>query len=201
MNTIKECFNTILCGNRQDSRLAARQVKKLLYNLQDQDKFKDIKNIINNASSEYDKISENWRQENFVIAISVIYFLHDHKKQPDFLFSWLFYLLQHENGYIRHAAVRMLKNELSPLTVYIRFPKYKPESCDPTPEQTNDILYSLFLYLDDLSAFLWLPKYKRYKYINSLPIGPYKSTQMVLAYLEELCGRKFLDRLVRQGGF
>jgi hypothetical protein len=198
MNTIKECFNTILRGNEGESRVAAREVRKLLYSARGgEDKYKDIKNLVNGAPGEYAKISEGWRRENFVMAVSVIYFLHDRENQPDFLFPWLFDLLQHDNGYIRHAAVRMLEHEIGPLTVHIRCPGHKPGYFGKlTAEQADNILHSLFLYLNNLSSTLWQPKHKRYKYIDSLPTSPYKSVQMILVELEESCGRKYLDRLI-----
>lgn len=190
INTIKECFDVILHGNKNDSRLAARRVRKLLYSSQSgRDKFIDIKNIINDAPREYAKISEEWQQEDFVMAISVIYYLHDMEKQPDFLFPWLFQLLQHSNGVIRYAAVRMLTNELGPLTVHIRVPGYKSDRLKQ--EQADSILHSLFMSLNGLLSVLWEPKYKRYKYIDSLPASPYKSVQMVLAEMEESCSRKY----------
>lgn len=194
INTIKECFNTILRGNKSDSRLAARRVRKLLYGSQGGgDKFEDISNLINDAPSEYAKISEDWRQEDFVMTISVIYYLHGREEQPDFLFPWLFQLLQHPNGLIRYAAVRMLDNQLGPLTVHIRVPGHKSDRLKP--EQADSILYSLFSSLNGLLSVLWQPKHKRYKYIDSLPASPYKSVQMVLAEMEESCGQKYLDRL------
>ena len=91
MKTFIEYFNIILTGDRDTSRKAAREVRKLLYSSQGgDDKYKEIKNLVNNAPDEYAKISEEWRQENFVMAISVIYFLHNRENQPDFLFPWLF---------------------------------------------------------------------------------------------------------------
>ncbi len=190
MNTIKECFNTILRDNEKNSRLAARKVRKLLYSSQsDRKEFKDIKNLVNDAPSEYTKISENWRQENFVVAISVIYFLHGREEQPDFLFPWLFQLLQHSNGIIRYAAVRMICHELGTLTVHVRIPDYKSDRLKP--KQADNILHGLFVNLNRLLVISWGPKYKRYKYIDSLPASPYKSAQMVLAKMEEFCGRKY----------
>jgi len=199
MDSIKACFDTILRGDEEESRLAARAVRKLVYSsaASNKDKYEDIAVLVRTAPENYIRISEDWRQENFVMAVSVIYFLHDRENQPDFLFPWLFDLLQHENGYIRHAAVRMIINEIGPLTVHIRCPGHKPGYFGKlTPEQADNILYSLFLYLHNLSAALWLPKYKRYKYIDSLPTSPYKSVQMVLAELEESCGRTYLDHLI-----
>ncbi|MBI2459541.1 MAG: hypothetical protein HYV53_03245 [Parcubacteria group bacterium] len=199
MDSIKVCFDEILRGNKEKSRLAARAVRKLVYSsaASNKDKYEDIAVLVRTAPENYTSISEDWRQENFVMAVSVIYFLHDRENQPDFLFPWLFDLLQHNNGYIRHAAVRMIINEIGPLTVHIRCPGHKPGYFGKlTPEQADNILHSLFLYLHNLSVALWQPKYKRYKYIDSLPTGSYKSTQMVLAELEESCGRVYLDRLI-----
>ena len=129
MITFPELFRAILTADKDESRQAARGVRKFLYssNGKSKDDYKnesrDIKDIINRAPGEYAKIAENWRQENFVIAISVIYYLHDEKQnQPDFLFPWLFNLLQHKNGNVRHAAVRMIDHEMGTLTVHLRFP-------------------------------------------------------------------------------
>jgi len=106
MDSIKACFDTILRGDEEESRLAARAVRKLVYSsaASNKDKYEDIAVLVRTAPENYIRISEDWRQENFVMAVSVIYFLHDRENQPDFLFPWLFDLLQHENGYIRHAA-------------------------------------------------------------------------------------------------
>ncbi len=192
MNTIKECFDTILKSGKEKSHQAARRVRKLVYSSQGgKDKYEVLKNIINGAAGEYAKISEEWRQEDFVVAVSVIYFLHDREEQPDFLFPWLFQLLQHSNGVIRYAAVRMFINEIGPLTAHIRVPGYKSDRLKP--ELADNILYSLFVSLNGLIAALWQPKYKRYKYIDSLPASPYKSVQMVLAELEDSCGKKYID--------
>jgi len=189
-----------LHGEKSDSRLAARKVRKLLYSstgTYNREKFIDIANLIKNAPGEYEKISEGWRQENFVLAVSVIYYMHDREDQPDFLFPWLFQLLEHPNGVIRYASVRMLSHEIGPLTVHIRFPNHKPGYFGKlTPEQADTILHSLFINLNELMGTLWQSKYRRYKYIDSLPASPYKSVQMVLAELEESCGHKYIDHFI-----
>ena len=41
----------------------------------------------------------------------------------------------------------------------------------------------------------WQPMYKKYKYIESLPSGTYKSAQMILSHLEEDCGNEYVRRL------
>ena len=199
MATFLECFNSILKGDKEESRKAARQVSKLVYSSwgDGREKFDAIATIVENAPKEYEKIKEDWRQENFVMAVSVMYFLHNKREQPDFLFDWLFDLLQHSNGYVRYAGVRMLKNELGPLTVHIRIPDYEREygKCDPSPEQANIIILELYKNLTDLASDLWKPSYKKYKYISSLPSGPYKSVQMVLGTMEEYCGEFHMDFL------
>lgn len=74
MNTIKECFEEVLRGNRDESRRAARRVGKLVFSSGVNDKYKDIENLVENAPVAYEKISEDWRRENFTAAVSVIYF-------------------------------------------------------------------------------------------------------------------------------
>lgn len=189
VNTIKDCFNTILQDIEKESYLATRKVRKLLYSSStgDREIYKEIAEIIEKAPITYAKISENWRQENFVIAISVIYFLHNKEDQPDFLFPWLFQLLQHPNGYIRYSAVKIISHEIGPLTYHIRFSKEKSRLNRFLPEQADYILHSLFMNLNILADSLYESKYKKYKYIDSLPASPYKSVQMILANLEESC--------------
>ena len=194
MNTIKECFNTILNGGREESRQAARRVRKILYSSYgEHSKYEEIKEVVNNAPCTYAQISDEWRQENFVLAVSVIYFLHDRENEPGFLFPWLLELIQHNNGYIRHAAVRMFEHEIGPLTANIRVPGYSSERLKP--EHADRILHLLFTSLNGLQSFLWQQKYKRYKYIDSLPASPYKSVQMVLAKLEDSCGHEYFSKL------
>ena len=83
--------------------------------------------MVKDAPEVYNKISEDWRRENFVVVVSVVYFLHDREAEPDFLFPWFFQLLQHPNGVIRYATVRMLSHELGPLSVYNRIPGFKTD--------------------------------------------------------------------------
>ncbi|MFH1170299.1 MAG: hypothetical protein V1704_01945 [Candidatus Vogelbacteria bacterium] len=60
MDTLKECFKIILTGDREVSRLAAREVRKLVYSSRSgRDEFDDIKNLINTAFDGYVKISED----------------------------------------------------------------------------------------------------------------------------------------------
>ncbi|MDA3802744.1 MAG: hypothetical protein PF488_02490 [Patescibacteria group bacterium] len=195
MGAIKKSFEIILNSNKEESRIAARQIRKLLYSSRkDQSEFDDIRIVVDGAFGEYYKITEDWRQENFVMAISVIYYLHDKNNSPDFLFLWFLQLLQHQNGYIRHAAVKMIADELGPLTVHIRFPGDKRFSKENLiSKKADEILFFLFVNLHNLFSVWWLPKYRKYKYINSLPASPYKSIQMVLAEMEDMCGTEYLN--------
>lgn len=198
MTTIKQCFKEILRSDREQSRLAARQVRKLVYGRDDRSKYADIKQQIYIVPKDYAKIKEDWRQENYVMAVSVIYFLHDREFGPDFLFPWLFELLKHTRGAIRYAAVRMIENELGPLTVHIRCPEVELYRKDLKPEKADVILLSLYLSLMQLLGQYDEPKYRRYKYIASLPSSPYKSVQMILDRMEDDCGEGYLEGLVEK---
>jgi len=196
MTTFTEYFKIVLFGEKEESRKAARQVRKLLYSSScGRSKYEDIRPLINDAPQEYIKISEDWRQENFVMAISVLYFLHHRDSQPDFLFPWLFELLQHDNGNIRHAAVRMFENELGPLTYHIRCPGEQTSFHKFKTDQADRILSGLYSNLIDLINNLSKPSYNKYKLITSLPSGPFKSVQMVMSHLKEDCGEKYVKDL------
>ena len=193
--TFTELFDVILTGNKDDSRKAARDVRKLLYGGSSIDgKYDDIKTIIENSPKKYVNIREDWREENFVVAVSVLYYLHDRESQPDFLFLWLFYLLQRQNGNVRYAATRMLENELGPLTVHIRCPDEKFGNL-LKQEQADLILLNLFITLNNLLAELWKPAFKKYKYVSSLPVSPYKTIQTVLCRMADDCGKEYMEQL------
>ncbi len=192
MKTIPELFRTILRGDQEASRTAARAVRKAAYSSH-AGKYDYIKAIINSASEKYRTITEEFRQENFVMAVSVIYFLHDREQEPDFIFPWLFHLLKHKDGNIRHCAVKMFWHELGPLTVHIRVPWWKSKSNELSPKRSDQILFDLFTGLEIMANEYFVPAYKKYKYIDSLPSGTYKSIQMVLARMRDDCGDKILE--------
>ncbi|MFH0792238.1 MAG: hypothetical protein V1905_03435 [bacterium] len=192
MGTFIELFNTILTADKEASRQAAREARKFLYSSHSSGQFQDITLIIESAPSEYVKIAEDWRQENFVIAVSVLYYLHDRESQPDFLFSWLFHLLQHKNGNIRYSAVNMFDHEFGSLTHHIRFPNERSDYNKLSPKLADYIIYGIYTDLNNLLVDLWKPVYKKYKYISSLPSEPYKSIQMVIDNLEYDCGKEYV---------
>jgi len=187
MKIFTELFNTILNADKEVSRKAAREVRKLVYGSGESEKYERIALIIENAPAEYVKIIEDWRQENFVMAISVMYFLHNRENQPDFLFPWLFQLLQHKNGNIRHSAVRMIEHELGALTCHIRFPGEKISRRELSPEQADQIIFGLRTNLNNLAASSWKDSYRKFKYIDRLPSGTYKSIQLILSVLDDYC--------------
>ena len=189
MNTIKKCFDTILRGNEEESRLAARRVRKLVYSssASGREKYEEIAALVRTAPENYVCISEDWRQENFVMAVSVIYFLHDRENQPDFLFPWLFQLLQRPNGYIRHSAVRMIEHELGSLTYHIRFPGEKSGLHKFSPKQADQIIFGLRTNLNNLATSSWKDSYRKFKYLDRLPSGTYKSVQLILSLLDDYC--------------
>jgi hypothetical protein len=199
MTTFIDLFADILNGNRQSSHQAARAVRKQLYSpsLSYKNRHSDIQLIIEIAAAEYYKIKQDWRQENFVLAVSVIYYLHDYDKSPEFLFAWVFDLLQHSNGNIRQAARRMINHELGPLTAHIRYPDMKFEHRF-TPDEADLILLSLYVNLNNLAVVLSKPSYKKYKYVDSLPTSPYKTVEMTFIDMEESCGKAYMKRLYDQ---
>ncbi len=185
--TFTELFKIILTADKGRSREAARKVRKFLYSSQNDGKSRDYLDIIDTAPDTYAKISEDWRQENFVIAVSVIYFLHNRENRSDFLFFWFFQLLQHKNGNIRHAAVRMIQHELGSLTYHIRFLDEKSKHLGLTNEQADNILFGLRANLNNLAENSWNDSYRKFKYINDLPSGTYKSVRLILSLLDDYC--------------
>ncbi len=200
MITIKQCFIIILTGNEKDSREAKKKVRKVLYSSGENKKgeFEDIAKEIENAPITYQNINEDWRKQNFVGAIATIYYLHDKELERDFLFHWLFMLLDSDDGTIRYSAVKMITNELGPLTFHLRCPEY--EHPQEKVEEYDRILEQLFINLYFSFRNLWDPKYKKYKYVHKLPSCKLKSVEMLLARMRESCGDEYMERLERKLG-
>lgn len=190
--TFTDLFDVIVNGDKEESRKAARGVKKLLHSSKSREKYNEIKSIIENAPNEYENIIEGWRMENFVVAVSVLYFLHGKENEPDFLFPWLLYLLKHQNGNIRNSARHMIENELGPLTFHIRCPEYKHSKSKS--KKSDHILLGLYLSLNKLLGDFWEPKYKKYKYVDSLPACPYKTIQLILCRMHELYDEAYMEQ-------
>jgi hypothetical protein len=108
----------------------------------------------------------------------------------DFLFPWLFQIIQHSNGYIRHAAVKMITHEFGSLTYHIRFPNRGRNKyfVDLDPFIADEIIHNLYALLNQLLMEYHEPRFNRYKYVNSLPPSVYKSLQMVMTELIDMSG-------------
>ena len=186
MENIKKTINTILTADKEHARIATGKVRKLVY-ASNKANIKEITSAITEAPATYSKITDPVRQEYFVRAISVMYFLHDKEDTPDFLFPWLFELLQHSNGNIRQSAVRMIGFEFGSLTFHIRFPGEKRVFSNLSAEYADRVLHTLRLNLESISQQTYKPAYKRFKYIDSLPSSVHKSVQYLLCDLDDMC--------------
>lgn len=201
IKTIKDCFDVILKGDKKESGLARKKVRKIIYGSGSSGEYKHIKDIAGEALKTYEKIKESWRQENFIVALATIHFLRDYKKYPpDYLFPLLLALLQHSNGNIRYAAVRMLREEIAPLTLYLRFPEEENKKNREEKLEFDSILYWLYvglIRLSDSARSVSKINYSKYKYIEDMPSSVYKSIQLVFADMIEMCGEDNIHAMRR----
>ncbi|NCS32714.1 plasmid pRiA4b ORF-3 family protein [bacterium] len=190
---LEELFHSILNDPKEDSRVASLAVRKYLYNSQEGvEKFKEIKKVLDTAPAVYAKITDDFRKEYFVRAVSTLYFLHDLENESDFLFPWLFELIQNPNGNIRYAAVRMFVTTLGPLTYFRRFPDHHKTEENSVikakalkPEKTEQILIALTLRLWEIANDTRKLAYKKVRYVQDLPSSIHKSVQLVIATIED----------------
>ena len=61
IETFEDCFNVIINGDPEASRMAARQVRKILYSAKSNGQFDNIHTIIKNAPEEYARILDELR--------------------------------------------------------------------------------------------------------------------------------------------
>lgn len=195
--TFTSLFDIILTAEKNESHEAASEVRKLLYKGNyDKKTYREIYSIVEDAPNKYVKIIEEWREENFVRAISVMHFSYVWHKQPNILFPWLFFLLTHKNGNVRNSARRMIENSLAPLTTHLRGDFFK--HTDKKIKEFNSILFAIYYDLNLLLDSTWEPKYERYKYVDSLPTSPYKTVQMVLCAFKRICGKDFTKQVQKE---
>jgi hypothetical protein len=81
----------------------------------------------------------------------------------------------------------MIEHELGPLTYHMRFPGEKSSLHKFSPKQANQIIFGLRANLNNLMASSWKNSYKKFKYIDRLPSGTYKSIQLILSVLDDYC--------------
>ncbi len=196
MNSIKKCFDVILTADRKESRVAARSVHKVTFSTKTTEDYSNIKDVITNAGEIYSLLREPWRQEDFVHALSIIYFLRSDEEDLDENFPWFFHLLQDTNGRIRYAAVKMLCHDLGPLTVHIRCPEFiNKEMSKRDCMESDRILRQLFSGLEILLQKTWESKHEKYTFVSDMPSSPYKSAQMVMVEMMDLCGEEYIKEM------
>ena len=81
----------------------------------------------------------------------------------------------------------MIEHELGLLTYHIRFSSERLEHSGLSPKQADRIIFGLRTGLNNLMASSWEDSYKKFKYINDLPSGTYKSAQLILSVLDDDC--------------
>ena len=120
--------------------------------------------------------------------------MRNNMKSPEPLYNWIFELLHNKNGHIRFAAFRMIRNDLGLLTAHIRHSNTEFERTIES-DRADNILLSLYINLNDIAVSLSKPSYKKYKYVELLPVGPYKTIRMIIAELEDNCGKAYMKQL------
>src|SRR3989338_1321223 len=81
----------------------------------------------------------------------------------------------------------IIENALGALTYHIRFPGEKSSLHKFSSKQADQIIFGLRTNLNNLMASSWKNSYKKFKYIDRLPSGTYKSIQLILSVLDDYC--------------
>ena len=171
---IRELIRLIKTGDTEQSRTA----KKALHKLRDSSDDKVRALIAAELTSEmrdFDSIENTDNRANFIYSLGLV-FLSKIDTHFDFFMDFLIERLQDKNGKIRNAALNVAKG------IY------------PIPSLRHKIEQRM-KETEKLLEKYCQPKFKRCKYVQSLPPGIYKSLQMLmhkLSWVDEYFVKKDL---------
>ncbi|MCX6810411.1 MAG: hypothetical protein NTY30_01575 [Candidatus Berkelbacteria bacterium] len=129
----------------------------------------------------FDQISNLNHQCYLISSLKWAFFALGIKYFDEFT-NFILKCIQHPSGKIRQSIIKASDWLMMSINVdYIFYPQKNPTDEDKKKIAVDQLKFCQFVdKVGELSEKYYLPKYKRVKYISSLPVGEYKSIQMLL---------------------
>ncbi|MCD6284269.1 hypothetical protein J7J12_03415 [bacterium] len=195
-NPLKNLIEIIKTGSPQEVKGAQKKVEKFWYevNIPKREEGKKDFSIFLEEIKRFDEIQDIDHQAYFIntlkwpfLAIGEEYF----EQWAEFILKYI----QHPSGKIRRAIVRVTDYLIIDIRLDLKLDfkeKISPEEKEKI-EKNKNRFGSFVERVEKLLEKYWQPKFNRYKYISSLPVGVYKSLQQLLN--EVLLQSQFYEKI------
>ncbi len=184
-NYIKNLIQIIKTGAPDEVKVAQKQVKKFYDDvyIPQRETGKRAFRIFLEEIKTFEQIKDANHQAYFINTLKWPLYAIGYENFDVFAKFFLRYI-QHPSGKIRQAIIKAVDYLIFDLTLGIDGNYYHEEKSKEEIKKIADrdkIRFGLFVtIIERLEEKYYEPKFKRYKYISSLPVGVYKSLQILI---------------------
>lgn len=179
-NPLKSLIETVKTGSREEVKEAQKQIEKISRGAGRDKAKKKMFRIFREEMEDFAEIKSVDNQAYFINTLKHPFLILGEEYFPVFA-EFILQQIQNPSGKIRMAVIRAA-DWLLIMAIDFCLPRYeKPAPAQMERDKLNKERFCLFAYaLEKLLDLYREPKYERYKYIDSLPAGVYKSLEMLL---------------------
>lgn len=189
-NNLQKLINIIKVGSPTDVKFAQKQVEKIWHDTcqYDDDKRGEIFYIFLDELKLFPQIKDINHQAYFINTLKwSLHFIGEKyfSDWSDFILTYI----QHPSGKIRQAIIKISDYLMMDLRMDFKYDFVRIKDKNLNRQEiivSNKKKFCYFvLSIEDLARQYYEPIFKKYKYVDRLPIGVYKSLQMLLVNLLE----------------
>jgi len=187
---LQKLINIIKVGSPADVKIAQKQIEKIWRDTcqHDDNKREEIFYIFLEELKIFSQIKDINHQAYFINTLKwPLHFIGEKyfSDWSDFILAYI----QHPSGKIRQAIIKISDYLIMDLRMDFKYDFVRTKDKNLNRQEiivSNKKKFCSFVFsIEDLTRQYYESIFKKYKYVDSLPIGVYKSLQMLLANLLE----------------
>jgi len=191
-NPLEKYIHTIKTGNKEEAKEAQKQIEKYWH-----DRKKDKKDfcVFLDEIRKFEQIKDIDCQVKFIGALKWAFWAIGEENFKEFS-EFILKYIQHPSGKIRQAIINACSPLVFKITLKIKFEDEKGSTKGKTKKED---LMRFGRFVDEVIRLIekyFEPKYRRYKYVSSLPPGVYKSLQKLIS--EEILRSEYQESLYNE---
>jgi hypothetical protein len=188
---LQKLIDIIKSGSPSDVKLAQKEIEKIWHDTcrYDKDRKESVFCIFLEELKSFPQIKDVDHQAYFINTLKwPLYFIGEKyfSDWSDFILTYI----QHPSGKVRQAIIRVSDYLLIDLQMDFKHASMILKNKDLKHQDIKDIVADdkkkfgdFVLAIENLVSRYYEPRFKKYKYVDSLPISVYKSLQMLLVEL------------------
>lgn len=197
---IKGLIEIVKRGDRQEVKKAQKAIESAWHNyyIPHRKEGKKAFEVFLDEVKTFDQIQDIDHQAYFISSLKWAFWTIG----EEYFETWAEFVLkciQHPSGKIRQAIIHITDVLVTSLDVYV-FHKNETKTEEEKRMIRETINLQRFgrlvMSVEDLVQHYYEPKYKRYKYVSSMPIGIYKSLQILIT--EKLLPSEHYENLYKE---